>query len=102
MAELGDTEEDKEILRLYGSTAAVGRYLMTPPDVPRDRLAALRAAFDAMVKDPAFVKDMADKSLDLAPDIGATLQAPIDGTFDISPQATARAAAARDEPEKAG
>ena len=102
MAELGDTKEDKEVLRLYGSTAAVGRYLMVPPDVPRDRLAALRAAFDAMVKDPTFLKDMEGKNLDLAPMSGEKLQALIDGTFDISPQAAARAAAAREAPEKAG
>lgn len=102
MAELGDTQEEKEILRLYGSTAAVGRYIMTPPDVPKDRVAALRAAFDAMVKDPAFIKDMEDKNLDLAPMPGDKLQALIDSTFDISPKAAARAAAAREAPDDKG
>jgi tripartite-type tricarboxylate transporter receptor subunit TctC len=102
MVELGDTKEEKEILRLYGSTASVGRYLMVPPGVPKDRLAALRAAFDAMVRDPAFLKEMETKNLDLDVMSGAKLQALIASTFDISPKAAARAAAARKPPKKAG
>ena len=44
------------------------------PGVPVDRIAALREAFDRMVKDDAFLADAAKRSLDIEPAPGATLQ----------------------------
>ena len=99
MTEFGDTQEDKEVLSLYGSTAAVGRSLMVPPDVPADRLNALRTAFDAMVRDPAVIAEMKSKNMELDPLSGDKLQALIDKSFNVSPGAAARAAAARRAPK---
>jgi tripartite-type tricarboxylate transporter receptor subunit TctC len=101
MVEFGSTPEDKEILKLYGSTASVGRYLMTPPGVPKARLAALRKAFDGMVKDPAFLAEMKQKNMELDVMSGEKLEALIHDTFNISPNAAKRAAAARRAPKKA-
>jgi tripartite-type tricarboxylate transporter receptor subunit TctC len=95
MVEFGETEEDKQILALYGSTAEVGRSIMAPPEVPRDRLAALRAGFVAMLKDPAFLAEMEQRKMELDPLTGEELQKLVDGTFAISPKAAERAAAAR-------
>ena len=95
MVEFGSTKEDKEILSLYGSTAEVGRSIMAPPDVPADRLAALRAGFVAMLKDPAFLAEMEQRKMELDPMTGEELQALVNGTFAISPGAAKRAAAAR-------
>jgi tripartite-type tricarboxylate transporter receptor subunit TctC len=95
MVEFGDTPEDKEILNLYGSTAEIGRSVLTPPGVPRDRLAALRKAFDAMVTDPEFVAEMEQRKMEIDPLTGDEVQAMIDRTFAISPAAAKRAAAAR-------
>ncbi len=95
MVEFGDTPEDKEILNLYGSTAEVGRSVMTPPGVPQDRLAALRKAFDAMLADAEFLAEMEKRKMELDPMSGDEVHALISRTFAISPGAAKRAAAAR-------
>ena len=58
MVELGVTDEDKRVLALYASGATVGRSIIAPPGVPADRVAALRAGFDAMLEDPAFLGEI--------------------------------------------
>lgn len=93
MVEFGNTPEDREILSLHGSTAEVGRSIMTPPDVAPDRLAALRTAFGAMLEDAEFLAEMKERKMELDPLPGAELQALIDQTFAISPKAAERAAA---------
>jgi tripartite-type tricarboxylate transporter receptor subunit TctC len=95
MAELGRTPDDTKILRLYGSEAEVGRSLMAPPEVPHDRLAALRAGFAAMLKDKTFLAEAKKRKMEIDPLSGAALQALIDSIFDISPALATRAAAAR-------
>jgi len=95
MAELGRTPEDTKILRLYGSEAEFGRSVMAPPDIPRDRLTALRAAFAAMLKDKTFLAEAKKRKMEIDPLSGEALQALVDSLFDISPELAARAAAAR-------
>jgi tripartite-type tricarboxylate transporter receptor subunit TctC len=53
----GKTEADKQALALLYSRQEYGRPFFAPPNVPPARLAALRAAFDATVKDPEFLTD---------------------------------------------
>lgn len=53
--------EDRQIMELIMAQKTVARPLVAPPDVPKDRVAALRAAFMATGKDPDFMQD-ADKS----------------------------------------
>ena len=95
MAELGSTPEDTKILKLYGSEAEVGRSVMTPPDIPHDRLVALRTAFAAMMKDKTFLAEAEKRKMEIDPLSGEALQALVDSNFDISPELAARAAAAR-------
>ena len=45
----------------------LGRPLATGPDVPAERVVALRSAFNAMVKDPDFLKEAAALNFDVAP-----------------------------------
>jgi tripartite-type tricarboxylate transporter receptor subunit TctC len=95
IAELGRTPEDTKILRLYGSEAEFGRSVMAPPEVPRDRVKALRTAFTAMLKDQAFLAEAKKRRMEIDPMPGEALQALADSIFDISPELAARAAAAR-------
>jgi tripartite-type tricarboxylate transporter receptor subunit TctC len=55
MSELATSEEGKSVMRVLAGTAEVGRSILTTPGVPPERLAALRAAFQAMLKDPQFI-----------------------------------------------
>jgi tripartite-type tricarboxylate transporter receptor subunit TctC len=55
MTELVSTDEGRKVMGVLAGTAEVGRAILTTPGVPPDRLAALRTAFAAMVKDPQFL-----------------------------------------------
>ena len=48
---------DRALVDLLLSGNAMGRPLAATPDTPPDRAAALRAAFEAMRRDPAFLED---------------------------------------------
>ncbi len=93
MVEFGKTAEDKQILALVGSTAEVGRALMTPPELPADRLAVLRRAMAAMLADPAFKAEMEKRNLEFAPMSGDELQKLIDQTLNVPPAVIDRAIA---------
>jgi tripartite-type tricarboxylate transporter receptor subunit TctC len=59
--DLAKTDEQRQILTLWAAPNKMGRPYFAPPDVPPERLAILRRAFDAMEKDPEFIAD-AEKS----------------------------------------
>ena len=69
------TEKQKTMVRFLHLTAIIGRALHTPPGVPQNRVTALRRAFDATVKDPAFLADFKKRSLPVGPTKGEDLQA---------------------------
>ncbi|MFL6797215.1 MAG: Bug family tripartite tricarboxylate transporter substrate binding protein [Xanthobacteraceae bacterium] len=52
--ELAQSDEGRQVLHAAASTGDIGRSILTTPDVPADRLAALRNAFQAMLSDPDF------------------------------------------------
>lgn len=61
LPELGITAEDKQVLTAISGAAEIGRAITVPPEVPKDRLDALRRAFDTMMKDKDFLADMAKR-----------------------------------------
>ena len=67
MIDLAENPEQKEILRFFSRTVALGRPYLAPPGVPADRLAALRTGFTKMTQDPKFIADMNKRNLDLFP-----------------------------------
>jgi len=89
--ETAKTEDQRQVIRLFLSTAEIGRHVMMPPDVPGDRVAALRAAFAAMLKDPEFLADAGKMKLELNPLDGDGLQRLNVATFDASAAAVATA-----------
>jgi len=92
--ELAKTEADRHVLALYAIGSEIGKFFVAPPDVPTDRLMVLRAAFDAMLKDPAFTTDIAKQSLDYDPMSGRDLQHMVTETVkNASPDVVARAKA---------
>lgn len=95
MVELGATDEDKRILALYASGATVGRSIIAPPRVAPDRIAALRAGFDAMLVDPAFRAEIERTRAEFDPLPGAELQKLIAGFEGLPPAFIERARKAR-------
>lgn len=69
------TEEQRQALRFLYAGQGIGRPFVAPPDLPAERLRLLRDAFDATMKDPAFVADAKRSKLDLDPETGAHLEA---------------------------
>ncbi len=55
LPELATSDEGRVVLRAAASTGEFGRSILTTPGVPAERLAALRTAFAAMLKDPDFL-----------------------------------------------
>lgn len=65
--EMSQTEETREVFRFVAFKFTLARLFTLPPDVPPQRVQALRAAFDAMVKDPHFLADAKKLNLDINP-----------------------------------
>ena len=55
LPELAQSDEGRQVLHAAASTGEIGRSILTTPGVPPERLAALRSAFQAMVRDPTFL-----------------------------------------------
>jgi tripartite-type tricarboxylate transporter receptor subunit TctC len=66
--------EDKPLLEFMGRGAMVGRPLATTPGVPAERVAALRRAFEDMMKDPEFIAEAKRENLEFQPLSGERLQ----------------------------
>lgn len=58
---------DRKAMELYFAQKTIARPSMVGPGVPADRVAALRAAFVAMAKDPQFQQDAEKSKLEVAP-----------------------------------
>jgi tripartite-type tricarboxylate transporter receptor subunit TctC len=63
LPELAQSEEGREVLHAAASTGEIGRSILTTPGVPPERIAALRTAFQAMLKDPDFLAACEKRSL---------------------------------------
>ncbi len=74
MMDLAKNDEDRALLRLLSAPTAIGRPIFTTPNVPQDRLTALRRAFDATMKDADFLAEAEKAQLDLNPVSGERLQ----------------------------
>jgi tripartite-type tricarboxylate transporter receptor subunit TctC len=73
VGDLASSDEQRQILRVHLAGQALGRPFFTSPGVPADRKAALRAAFDATMKDPDFVAEITKAKLEVNPASGAEI-----------------------------
>ena len=75
MLEFAKSEADRRALLVLFARTEYGRPYFLPPEVPAARVAALRRAFDATMRDPAFLADAAKLQLDVDPMSGEQVQA---------------------------
>jgi tripartite-type tricarboxylate transporter receptor subunit TctC len=66
-------DEQRQVLRLLIAGQYVGRPFIAPPDIPAERKAALRAAFDATMKDPEFLAEAEKEDMEITPISGAAI-----------------------------
>ncbi|MDH3239980.1 MAG: tripartite tricarboxylate transporter substrate-binding protein [Alphaproteobacteria bacterium] len=83
-------EEERKIARAYTAVATIGRPVLMGPGVPKDRVAFMRGAYAAMVKDPAFLADAKKQRINLKPMDGASIQALVEETFALDKKLVAR------------
>jgi tripartite-type tricarboxylate transporter receptor subunit TctC len=72
--DLARTEEDRSVFRLILAGSRLGRPIVTTPGVPSERAQALRAAFDATMRDTEFLAACKDAKVEVDPVTGARLQ----------------------------
>jgi len=90
MLELAKTDADRQALTMMFARTEYGRPYFAPPDVPMARVEALRHAFDATMKDPAFIADAAQLQLELSPMTGEEVQALVAKLAQTPPETVAR------------
>ena len=61
-------------MEFMNSDSTMGWSVVAPPNVPPDRVATLRKAFDAMVVDPEFRADAERRGLETASSPGVELE----------------------------
>ncbi len=72
--DLARTPEEKAIFRFISSDSAMGFPVTAPPEIPADRLAALRKAFSDTMKDPDFLKVVEERKLEIQASSGEEVQ----------------------------
>jgi tripartite-type tricarboxylate transporter receptor subunit TctC len=92
LVDLAPTEQDKEILRALEFPEGLGRPYFMPPGTPPGMVDVMRAAFDATMKDPAFLADAKRAKLDVDPVSGADMARIIARAY-ATPPALIKAAA---------
>ncbi len=66
--------EDKPLVEFLSKASTAGRPFATTPGVPKERVAALRTAFNEMVKDPAFIADAEKIKAEISPSTGEEVE----------------------------
>lgn len=71
--ELATNDEDRQAMKVIFARQTLGRPFAAPPRVPADRVSALRAAFNATVKDPDLLAEAKKARLEINPTDGAEM-----------------------------
>jgi tripartite-type tricarboxylate transporter receptor subunit TctC len=91
--ELAGSDMDRQVLTFLSADTAIARALVTTPDTPPERVAALRRAFDATMRDPDFLAEADKALLDIVPMSGEDSQKIADSIVNTPPEVVARAKA---------
>ena len=80
------TDSDRAVLELIFGRQQMAFPIAAPPGVPAERLAVLRRAFEATMKDPEYIAEARKLNLDVDPASGAEIDALLKRIY-ASPQA---------------
>jgi tripartite-type tricarboxylate transporter receptor subunit TctC len=72
--DLAKDEAARQAFALVFADQEMGRPVVAPPDVPAERVAALRQAFDATMKDKDFLADASRTAIDIDPIDGTAVE----------------------------
>ena len=91
MTDFAKNDEDRQIIQLISSPIALGRPYLTPPQIPADRLAILRKAFDATLRDKGFLDEAKKMDIDIDPVSGEEITKTVMDTIKAPPAVIAKA-----------
>ena len=89
--DLVGNERDRKVFNLLIAPERLGRPFMVPAKVPADRVAAMRAAFDAMVADLVFLAEAQRSGLTVSPMTGSEVDRAIAELYATPADVLARA-----------
>ena len=89
--ELAGNDLERQVMTFLSADTAIARSLVAAPDTPPDRIAALRRAFDATMRDPDFLAEADKATLDVVPMSGEEAQKIADSIVNTPPEVVARA-----------
>jgi tripartite-type tricarboxylate transporter receptor subunit TctC len=89
--EFAKTDEQRQILEFHASSLETGRPWLAPPGVPPDRVNALRRAFDATMKDQAFLDEAKQRKFEVDPRTGEQIEAVLRSIASLPEELTAKA-----------
>jgi tripartite-type tricarboxylate transporter receptor subunit TctC len=99
LTELAATPQQRQILKLISAPAGLGHPYLAPPGTPPERLAVLRQAFAATLKDKAFLAEVAKLLIAIDPMSPDEVAAIVSETINAAPDVVAQAKAAMEPPE---
>ena len=91
IGEYAKTEEQKAVLNIVIAAGELGRPYIMSRQVPPGRVALLRRAFDAMVRDPAFLADLKKQDLPSDPATAQEAEQILGTIYAAPPEHVARA-----------
>jgi tripartite-type tricarboxylate transporter receptor subunit TctC len=90
ISDLATNDDGKGILEFMNSDSSVGWNVIAPPEVPQDRVALLRTAFDATMSDSDFLADAQKIGLEIVPGRGDEVTQVVERTLATPPEIVAR------------
>ncbi len=85
--------EDRQVIEFLFAPQEMGRPFFAPPEVPADRVAALRTAFAQTLKDPKFLEEAEKQGVEVQLVAGEAIQKLIEKIYASPPQVIERAKA---------
>jgi tripartite-type tricarboxylate transporter receptor subunit TctC len=99
LTELAATPQQRQVLKLISAPAGLGHPYLAPPGTPPERLAVLRQAFAATLKDKAFLAEVEKLQIAIDPMSPDEVAAIVSETINAAPEVVAKAKAAMEAPE---
>jgi tripartite-type tricarboxylate transporter receptor subunit TctC len=91
--DLAKNDEQRQILRLIFARQVMGRPFLAPPNIPPDRVAALRKAFMDTMADKDFLNDTEKAQMEITPVPGDQIEKLVKEIYATPPEIAQKAAA---------
>jgi tripartite-type tricarboxylate transporter receptor subunit TctC len=85
LGEFVKDDRTRQVLKLVFAPQIMDRPMLTPPDVPADRIKILREAFHAAMHDPRFIAEAKKQHLEINEVSGEKVAAVVDEAFALPP-----------------